>query len=157
MTSSGMPQRLEFLLQTVSRESGHLQTTTERLFVDAINVAWVDSLEDDVGLSERLDAFVARFGRLQDTLADKLVPELIRQLAETPKSALDNLNRMEKLGLIYSVVDWLEARNLRNRLIHEYMRDAEEFAQALNRARELVPALISAQHAIDLYAKRHWA
>ena len=33
----------------------------------------------DIDLAERVDAFVARFGRLQDTAADKLLPELLRR------------------------------------------------------------------------------
>jgi hypothetical protein len=97
--------RLVFLLETVEREGRHLLITTARLFHQPIDAAWIESLEDDIELAERLDAFVARFGRMQDTLGDKLVPELRRQLLETPGAALDNLNRMEKLGLLTSVLD----------------------------------------------------
>ena len=147
--------RLSFLLQVVKNESRHLQLTTERLFQQKIDADWVVALEDNIDKSEQLDAFVARFGRLQDTMADKLIPELMHSMAERPGSALDNLNRMEKLELVDSVAQWLEARNLRNRLIHEYMKDAEEFAQALNRALELVPALVSAFHRINEYAVAH--
>ncbi len=48
---------------------------------------------------------------MNDTETDRLV-----FLMETPGAALDNLNRMEKLGLLSSVVEWVEARNLRNRM-----------------------------------------
>jgi len=77
-------------------------------------------------------------------------------MLETPGSAIDNLDRMEKLGLIHSVDEWLEARNLRNRLIHEYMRDPAEFVEALNRAGELVPRLIGAFRSMKAYALEHW-
>ena len=73
----------------------------------------------DIDLAERVDAFVARFGRLQDTAADKLLPELLRQLAEPVRSAVENLDRAEKLGLIEAADRWLEARRLRNRMVHE--------------------------------------
>ncbi len=85
-----------------------LLTTTARLFQHPIDAAWIGTLGHDIESAERLDAFVARFGRRQDTLGDKLVPELRRQLLETPGAALDNLNRMEKLGLLSSMLDWAE-------------------------------------------------
>lgn len=58
---------------------------------------------------------------------------------------------MEKLGLLVSVVDWVEARALRNRLVHEYLQDAAEFAAALNRARELVPLLVHTYNLLNAY------
>lgn len=149
--------RLLFLLDTVEREGRHLLHTTERLFRQRIDAAWVTSLEDNPELAERLDAFVARFGRMQDTIGDRLIPELLRQLLETPGAALDNLNRMEKLGLLGAVTDWMEARNLRDRLVHEYMRDPGEFAAALRRAHELVPLLVDTYNAIRVYAQERLA
>ncbi len=135
------PERLKFLLETTRKEARHLRQTVDRLASEPISADWVAGLEDQPELSERLDAFVARFGRLQDTLGDKLVPELLRHWLEHVGPALDNLSRMERLGHLDSIDDWMEARNLRNRLVHEYMRDPEEFAEALQRALELVALL----------------
>jgi len=36
-------------------------------------------LENNIELAERVEAFVARFGRLQDTLGDKLLPTLLKK------------------------------------------------------------------------------
>lgn len=152
MTAANL-QRFLDLLDIVRREGLHLQGTTARLAMEQIDGAWVLALEQQPELAERVDAFVARFGRLQDTLGDKLVPEFLRQMLETPATALDNLRRMEKLGLLESAEDWVEARNLRNRLVHEYMRDAEEFAGALRRAQELVPLLIATYNRLCAYAQ----
>ena len=143
--------RLLFLLETVEKEGRHLIGTTARLFAETVDAAWVKRLEDEPELAERTDAFATRFGRMQDTLGDKLIPELRRRLLETPGATLDNLNRMEKLGLLASVTDWMEARYLRNRLVHEYMRDEAEFAGALNRAAELVPLLVGTYNAVNAY------
>jgi uncharacterized protein YutE (UPF0331/DUF86 family) len=118
---------------------------------------WVAQLDSKPELAERIDAFVARFGRLQDNLGDKLMPELMRQMLETPKSAIDNLNRMEKLGLLASMVDWVEARNLRNRLVHEYVDDNQEFAEAVNRAIELVALLTDTYERVSHYAEQHFS
>jgi hypothetical protein len=144
--------RLLFLLDIAAREGRHLSTTARRLFSKPIDIDWVHALEGDFEQSERLDAFVARFGRMQDTLGDRVIPELLRQLLETPGSALDNLNRMEALGLLTSVHEWMQARNLRNRMIHEYMRDPAEFVQVLHRARGLLPLLVETYNAIRSYA-----
>ncbi len=83
------------------------------------------------GASDQLGAFVARFGRLQGATADKTIPESLRISLETLKSALANLNHMEKPGPIHSVDEWPETHYLFNRLIHEYMHDPDKFLQAL--------------------------
>lgn len=145
-------ERFLSLLEIVRREGSVLLKTDARLFKANLDAAWVARLESDDELAERLDAFVSRFGRMQDTLGDKLIPSLLRLLAEKPSSALDNLNRAEKLGLLTSVALWLDARNLRNKLVHEYMADAEEFAMALNQAHVLVTMLVATYNAINLFA-----
>jgi hypothetical protein len=61
-------ERLQFLLETLAKERRHLLSTTQRLFAEEVNAAWVNSLDERPDVSERLDAFVARFGRMQDTL-----------------------------------------------------------------------------------------
>ncbi|MEJ2577261.1 MAG: hypothetical protein P8106_11465 [Gammaproteobacteria bacterium] len=155
MTTARSADRLVFLLDTVHREALHLNGTDERLFRSPIDAAWVESLESRPELSERVDAFIARFGRMQDTIGDKLIPELRRRMLETPGASLDNLNRMEKLGLLASTLDWVEARNLRNRLVHEYQHDPSEFAQALNRAHQLVPLLADTYNRLRRYAGDH--
>ena len=81
-----------------------------------------------------MDAFVSRFGRMQDTIADKLLPRWLQALAERPGSQIDTLNRAEQLQVVANVSSWLEARKLRNRLVHEYMEEPGEFAEGLNLA-----------------------
>lgn len=150
--SKAEQERFLSLLEIVRREGDLLLKTDARLFKANLDAAWVERLEKEEDLAERLDAFVSRFGRMQDTLGDKLIPSLLRSLAEKPGSALDNLNRAEKLGLLTSVVEWLDVRNLRNKLVHEYMVDAEEFAMALNQAHVVVTLLVATYNAINLFA-----
>lgn len=134
-----------------------LKRTDDRLFQAAIDTAWIAQLVDNDELSERLEAFVSRFGRMQDTIGDKLIPSLLRLVAERPGSQLDNLNRVEKMGIVDSTLEWLDARNLRNKLVHEYMEDATQFVQALYQAHEYVPKLIETYNAIIRYAGTHVA
>ena len=74
--------RLAFLVETVKLEAQHLCQTDQRLFQRPFDAERVAGLRVNVDEAERIDAFVAWFGRLQDTLADKLLPELLRCLAE---------------------------------------------------------------------------
>ncbi|MBK6618524.1 MAG: hypothetical protein IPG31_09255 [Nitrosomonas sp.] len=56
------------MLDIARREGELLLKTDMRLFTSTINANWVRQLEyDDDDLAERLDAFVSRFGRMQDT------------------------------------------------------------------------------------------
>jgi hypothetical protein len=129
-------------LGIVAREDEHLAFSRGRLFAESIDTAWVEALPDKPELAERLEAFVARFGRMQDTMADKLLPRWLLALAERPGSQIETLNRAERLGVLESVEGWLVARNLRNRLVHEYMTDAGEFARNLKLADEYSRMLI---------------
>lgn len=72
------------------------------------------NLESNPDLAERVDAFVGRFGRLQDTIGDKLLPSLLVLLGERPSAAIDNLDRAERLGFIKSTEDWMTMRALRD-------------------------------------------
>jgi hypothetical protein len=67
--AGGTHERLAFLADVVTREAHYLSQTDARLFSKPFGLAEVGSLPGNPDLSERVDAFVARFGRLQDTLA----------------------------------------------------------------------------------------
>ena len=141
------------LLEIVRREGDLLRKTDARLFKEPLDSAWADRLLTDEDLAERLDAFVSRFGRMQDTIGDKLVPSLLRLLTEKPGSVLDNLNRAEKLGFLASVIEWLDVRNLRNKLVHEYVTDPMEFVMALNQSHTGVTLLVATYNGINLFAR----
>lgn len=84
--------RLEFLSRVAGKECTHLLDTDRRLFSDLFTIEMAQRVEADPVLAERLDAFVSRFGRLQDTVGDKLLPALLSALAEIPGAAIDNLS-----------------------------------------------------------------
>lgn len=136
--------RLEFLARVTDKECQHLQATDGRLFGSLFTIEEAKKLEIDPILAERLDAFVSRFGRLQDTVGDKLLPALLNALAEKTGPAIDNLDRAEKLGLIESADDWMEMRRLRNQMVHEYIEDLAVLASALRSGHAFVPKLVAA-------------
>lgn len=147
-------ERLLHLLETVALQSEHLAQTDQRLFNLPFDTQRAQGLRHHVEDSERTDAFVARFGRLQDTLGDKLLPELLACLGETLGPVIDNLDRAEKLGLLDSADQWLTMRKLRNRMVHEYVRAMQALANALNEAHSAVPSLLACARALTAYVAR---
>lgn len=149
--------RLQFLMRVVRKECSHLATTDRRLFGDAFTPERAGHLETDPDLAERVEAFVSRFGRLQDTLGDKLLPVLLAALGETPAAAIDNLDRAERLGLIASADEWMAMRRLRNQMVHEYVEDLTVLAGALQTGHDFVPVLThAADKLIAEIERRNW-
>lgn len=136
-TLAGLPvTRFLQTLEIVAKEGKHLSYSWNSLFSQKIDIEWAASLEQNPGCAEQLEAFVSRYGRMQDTIADKLFPRWLLALAEVPGSQIETLNRAERLGVLSSTEQWLEARNLRNRLIHEYITDAAKLVEDLALAKE---------------------
>lgn len=137
-------ERLAFLCRITQKEISHLQDTDRRLFADLFTVEAAQRIETDPILAERLDAFVCRFGRLQDNLGDKFLPQLLSAMAEKPGAAIDNLDRAERLGWIESAEAWLEIRKLRNQMVHEYIEDLTLLTSALQTGHNHVGTLVVA-------------
>jgi hypothetical protein len=146
--------RLEFLARVTQKECAHLLETDSRLFSAALTAQDVQKIAADPLLAERLDAFVARFGRLQDTVGDKLLPSLLMALAEPSGPAIDNLDKAEKFGWIESTEDWMQMRRLRNQMVHEYIEDVAVLASALHSGHAFVPRLVKAAIACVAEAER---
>ncbi len=145
-------ERLREALKVVAHEARHLRYSLGRVEGEPLDAAWVRGLEGDPERAERLDAFVARYGRMQDTMGGRLLRWLLEALAERPETQLDRLQRAEALGLIDSAARWMEARALRNRMIHEYVDDPEELAANLRRACALAEMLLETHRRIARFA-----
>ena len=155
MTLRYLPEHAEnalLALDLARKEAAHLQYTQRTLFAQTIDANWVRQLEARPELAEKVDAFVSRFGRLQDQIGEKLMPRFAALLGESPKSMLDVLAYAEKMQWIDSAEAFIGARKLRNLLVHEYMTDVELFLQALLAAREASEMLFSAVVAIEAEA-----
>ncbi len=152
--AEGQWERLQFLARVTHKECLYLQETDGRLFADPMTLESLQHLQKDPVLAERLDAFVGRFGRLQDNLGDKLLPQLLDAMAEKTGAAIENLDRAEKLGWIESADVWLETRKLRNQMVHEYIEDMNILISALKAGHAFVPVLVNtAQRFAEQIAK----
>ncbi|CAK0771493.1 conserved hypothetical protein [Gammaproteobacteria bacterium] len=98
-----------------------------------------------------LEVFTNRFGKLQDTMGTKLFP-LVLEIAKEPDDLpafIDKLNRLEKIGAIASVDQWLAFRKVRNQFAHDYPEDSEANAVTINlayvQAEDLLRVLVQAR------------
>lgn len=143
-------------LELAERESRHLRYTWQTLYQEPIDLAWVKNLEKRENLAEKIDAFVGRFGRLQDHIGEKLLPAFARLLGEQPKSLVDVMAYAERMGWVRNAEEFIGARRLRNLLVHEYMTEAELFLEALIAAKAATELLFEVVEMVRQEAvKRH--
>ena len=84
---------------------------------------------------EHIDQFLFRFAKLQDAMGEKLFILLLEfLLEENPKNKpfIDVLNRLEQLALLDDKNVWLELRQIRNNIAHQYEDEPQQAAEALN-------------------------
>jgi len=127
-------ERLDFLCRVVKKEIQHLQYSAKKVFKGGFNEERARQIANDEELAEQIEAFTSRFCRLQDTIGDKLLPAWLDMLGEKKGVAIDNLDKAERIGVLPSVEQWLELRQLRNQMIHEYIEDLAILADALQTA-----------------------
>ena len=81
-----------------------------------------------------LDMITTRFGKLQDIIVTKILPIILELLGETDAlSFIDKLNRLEKLNIINSANWWMELREVRNQITHDYPNSYEQLAADFNK------------------------
>ena len=136
-------------LDLAEREAAHLRYTHRTLYAQPIDLAWVESLAEREDLAEKVDAFVGRFGRLQDHIGEKLLPAFAKLVGAQPKSLLDVMAFAERMGWVDNAEEFIGARKLRNLLVHEYMTEAGLFLEALLKARTATELLFGAVAAAE--------
>jgi uncharacterized protein with HEPN domain len=149
-----LSERLRFLKRVVEREIHHLSYSSRNVFTTPFTEERAAKLGEDEALAERVEAYTSRFCRLQDTAGDKLLPLWLRALGEKTGAVADNLDRAEKLGVLDSADKWLEIRQIRNQMIHEYIESPQILADALTTAYDYQETLISFAQAMLADAER---
>jgi len=94
---------------------------------------------------EHWDQLVWRFTKLQDLLGDKVFRTWLGMLQEPVVSSpfIDQLSRLEQLGILDHAEDWQELRQARNSSAHEYADSDQEGAAILNGIVDLVEKLLA--------------
>lgn len=67
-----------------------------------------------------LDMLSSRFARLQDLIGAKIFSLVLSLLGEDDLSFIDKLQKLEKLEYIDSARWWMQLRDIRNQLAHDY-------------------------------------
>ena len=95
-----------------------------------------------------IDQIVFRFSKLQDTVGKKIFPLGLILLGEDVQglSFIDLLNKLEALGILPSPSKWMEWREMRNDLTHEYPDVVEDRIDALNTLKNVLAEML------DVYA-----
>jgi hypothetical protein len=158
MTLNYRPEHLErflYMLTVVSKEAVLLADTRKRLFDQNIDAAWIKELSNNDYWADVLESFTSRFGRMQYHLGDKLLPRLALLEGERPGNAIDTYNKAEQRGFIRSADDWMTMRSLRNKLVHEYLDEVDEFVDSLHLAKTFTDDLLDAYKNIQNYAEQH--
>lgn len=78
------------------------------------------------------DMMTTRFGKLQDILGSKIFPLMLDILGENAPSYRDKLNVLEKLKIIENAKWWMELREIRNTLTHDYPDNYDTLATHFN-------------------------
>jgi len=95
------------------------------------------SVEKYESLSElevqAIDQYLFRFAKLQDSIGDKIFRQLISTYIEDCNIPfIDILNKLEKIGFLYSAKEWMNLRKIRNEISHQYADESEEMTKATN-------------------------
>lgn len=134
MSAASLPpgaQAQRQALELADKEAAHLRYSRESLRALAPDLAWVQALAARPELAEKVEAFVSRFGRLQDHLGEKLLPRFAAQVGNHPKTMIDTLAFAERAEVLPDAQAFIASRRLRNALVHEYMQDAQLFLNNL--------------------------
>jgi len=120
-------QTLNMHIQRANQAAAEVVTFSDELKAESL---------DDFDKVKVIDSFIFRFIKIQDLMGNKLFREILVALEEyeSSMSMLDILDRLEKLALIPSAARWLDYRNLRNILTHEYPDNRGDLIEGLQMA-----------------------
>lgn len=92
------------------------------------------NLLDDSVAMEPYDALASRFERFVEIALNRFFRSVeIHQFGKKSESLRDRLLNMQKVGIITSVDLWMEMRDFRNRIAHDYL--PEQLVTILNSIR----------------------
>ena len=91
---------------------------------------------DNFETVKTIDTFIYRFSKIQDYMGEKLFSATLDILGEykSSMSFIDILHKLERLEFIQSVQQWMNFREIRNALTHEYPDNENEIMEGIKLA-----------------------
>ncbi len=100
---------------------------------------------------ESFDSLTSRFSRLSDLLIQKIFKIIEKADLEIEGGIRDRINKAEKKGLITDADTFVEIRELRNTIAHEYIPEA--YKEIFTKVLEYTPDLLHSIEKIKNYCK----
>ena len=141
------------MLQTVNL---HLKRASDT-YEDIQSITLDLEMFEDRESVKTIDAFIYRFVKLQDYMGDKLFKEILKSLFEYKDnmSMLDVLSKLEKLEIIASEDRWLDYREVRNKLTHEYPDNEKDVLEGIKISLVYFKEIQTMVHDIEAYINKH--
>lgn len=120
---------------------------------------WVEmdcSVFEDFEKIKTIDTFIYRFIKLQDLMGEKLFKLFLDEIGEYKDnmSLLDVLDKLEKFEIISHAYEWMEYRQLRNKLTHEYPNNEQDIIDGIYLAIEVFDKIETILNNIIEYKNR---
>ena len=92
---------------------------------------YIDLKESNVYI---LDSVAFRFAKIQSIIGEKLFKEILNfmQIDINNKTFPEILVLLEREGILHSISDWKELREIRNSLAHDYPDEVDEVIDTIN-------------------------
>jgi uncharacterized protein YutE (UPF0331/DUF86 family) len=148
MPSSNTLILLEENLQQAREAAGHLSVSASRCKGFALQPPYSEE-----NLIE-LEALTSRFSRLSDILIQKIFKTIERLDAETPGTVRDRILQAEKKEIISSSEAFLEIRDMRNTIAHDY--DNANFNEVVAFVMKNTDILLQSVDAAEAYSKKYY-
>ncbi|WP_422138289.1 hypothetical protein [Endozoicomonas sp. ALC020] len=110
------------------------------------------SMPDLEGL-EKFESLTARFARFNDILLQKIFRLIDVIDVEHGGTVRDRINRAEKKGLIDNAIGFIEIRELRNSIAHEYQPEA--LSRIFPRVLAFAPVLLDVADRVRGYCRQY--
>lgn len=139
-------------LEICKRLANNLKFSFKKInYISPFNKENLENITEDN--KQLIDAFLFRFGKLQDLLGDKMFRLILVLETEHVGSMLDIINKMEKFYIIDSADEWVSIRKARNDATHDYDLKSEKIAEKLNEIITFVAKLFQILERVEEYAK----
>jgi uncharacterized protein with HEPN domain len=102
---------------------------------------------------DNMETLSGRFARVSDIIQQKVFRSIDQVELEDRGTLLDSINRAHKRNLINSVEEMREIRDLRNQIVHEYIK--EDLQEVFKDILEFTPRLITICDNVIIYCEKY--